>query len=372
MNIVEVLEKGGPSIWLLVSLFVLLSFLALTTIIERIWFWSKILTREREIVARVLESARREWDAAREISRRSLDQPIGRFLYAALELQSPDPEIFQLALQASADEELAAMRRGEKILEAVIAIAPLLGLLGTVLGLIRSLGSIRLGDLGTTSTEGVTLGISDALGSTAAGLIIAILSLAFYRIFQGLVLGQVKVFRQSGNELELLYRKDWAHRQKMSGGPLPYYQSTPGQSVPMQPFSGPSVPSPSVPSPSVPSPPVPGPSVPSPSVPGDRQLPRQGTTPSPSLPTPTPAQQTTNDLPNPTPWSASQAPTPPGTESSARSDTNPHPEEKTVLEEPPSVNGTSTDGTTESPSLSSSDTGDTGNTGAEEKEGANQ
>ena len=212
MNIIEVLGQGGPSIWLLVFLFVVLSFLALTTIIERIWFWSKILTREREIVGRVLESALRDWDAARDIARRSLDQPIGRFLHAALELQNPEPEIFQLALQASADEELAAMRRGEKILEAVIAISPLLGLLGTVLGLIRSLGSIRLGDLGTTSTEGVTLGISDALTSTAAGLIIAILSLAFYRLFQGLVLGQVKVFRQAGNELELLYRKDWAIR----------------------------------------------------------------------------------------------------------------------------------------------------------------
>ncbi|NEQ96883.1 MAG: MotA/TolQ/ExbB proton channel family protein [Cyanothece sp. SIO2G6] len=214
MNVIEVLRNGGPSIWLLVFLFVLLSFLALTTIIERIWFWSKILTREREIVGRVLESARREWEAAREIARRSLDQPIGRFLYAALELHNPEPEIFQLALQASADEELAAMRRGEKILEAVIAISPLLGLLGTVLGLIRSLGSIRLGDLGTTSTEGVTLGISDALGSTAAGLIIAILSLAFYRIFQSLVLSQVKIFRQAGNELELLYRKDWAYQKQ--------------------------------------------------------------------------------------------------------------------------------------------------------------
>ena len=216
MNIIEVLGQGGPSIWLLVFLFVVLSFLALTTIIERIWFWSKILTREREIVGRVLESALRDWDAARDIARRSLDQPIGRFLHAALELQRPEPEIFQLALQASADEELAAMRRGEKILEAVIAISPLLGLLGTVLGLIRSLGSIRLGDLGTTSTEGVTLGISDALTSTAAGLIIAILSLIFYRLFQGLVLGQVKVFRQAGNELELLYRKQWANRDDVT------------------------------------------------------------------------------------------------------------------------------------------------------------
>lgn len=210
MNISELFSRGGIAMYPLL----LLSILALSTIIERIWFWSKVLTHEREIAGRVLEAARREWDAATEIARKSSNQPIGRFLYSALELQDPDPEIFQLALEASADEELATMHRGDQILEAVIAISPLLGLLGTVLGLINTLGRIRLGDLGTDSTAGVTPGISEALISTATGLIIAILALAFYRLFQGFVAGQAKVFRQSGNELELLYRKDWAKRHR--------------------------------------------------------------------------------------------------------------------------------------------------------------
>lgn len=209
MNIVELFTKGGIAMVPLI----ILSIMALATIIERIWFWSKILTREREIVGRVMESARRDWQAAREIALRSCDQPIGRFLYSALELVDPDPEIFQLALQTSGDEEVASMRRGEKILETVIAISPLLGLLGTVLGLIQSLGDIRLGEIGA-STSGVTLGIAEALISTATGLIIAIISLAFYRFFQGLVSGQAKVFRQSGNELELMYRKDWLKSQR--------------------------------------------------------------------------------------------------------------------------------------------------------------
>lgn len=102
------------------------------------------------------------------------------------------------------------MRRGEKFLEAVIALSPLLGLLGTVLGLIRSLGNIRLGDLGTASTEGVTIGIGEALISTASGLVVAIVSLAFYRLFQVFLFTQVKVFRRAGSELELLYRQSWA------------------------------------------------------------------------------------------------------------------------------------------------------------------
>ncbi|MCS6812941.1 MAG: MotA/TolQ/ExbB proton channel family protein [Cyanobacteria bacterium] len=206
MNITELFQKGGVSMWPLLFL----SVLSLSVVIERLWFWFGILTEEKEIVERVLEAVRRNWLDAREIARRSSDQPIGRFLYTPLQLANPDPEAFKLALEASADEELAAMRRGEKILEAVIALAPLLGLLGTVIGLIISLRSITLGEIGTASTKGVTTGIGEALISTAAGLIVAIFTVAFYRLFQGFIVGQVKVFRKVGNDLELMYRLHWA------------------------------------------------------------------------------------------------------------------------------------------------------------------
>jgi biopolymer transport protein ExbB len=211
VNIADLFLRGGIAMWPLLFL----SVLALGTVIERIWFWSKILTREREVAGRVLEAARREWKAATEIAQRANRLPMGRFLYAALNLKDPDPEVFRLALETAANEELAAMRRGDKILEAVIALSPMLGLLGTVLGLINSLGSISLNDLGTgEAAAGTSLGIAEALISTATGLVIAILSLAFYRLFQGFVFGQAKVFRQSGSELELLYRQAWA----LSGG----------------------------------------------------------------------------------------------------------------------------------------------------------
>jgi len=189
----------------------LLSILAVGTILERIWFWSRILTREREVSGRVLEAARRDWGAAADIAQRSSILPMGRFLSSALKLQTPDPEVFRLALETSANEELAIMGKGDKILEAAIALSPLLGLLGTVLGLINSLGSIQISDLGSgDATAGTSLGISEALISTATGLIIAIISLAFYRLFQGFIFGQAKMFRQAGSELELLYRQSWA------------------------------------------------------------------------------------------------------------------------------------------------------------------
>ncbi|MEA5447420.1 MotA/TolQ/ExbB proton channel family protein [Leptolyngbya sp. CCNP1308] len=218
MNIPELFARGGIAMWPLL----LLSILAVGTILERIWFWSRILTREREVSGRVLEAARRDWAAAADIAYRSTALPMGRFLSTPLKLQSPDPEVFRLALETSANEELLAMSRGEKILEAVIALSPLLGLLGTVLGLINSLSSIQISDLGSgDATAGTSLGISEALISTATGLIVAITALAFYRLFQGFVFGQAKMFRQAGSELELLYRQSWAQLHGLSPVPVP-------------------------------------------------------------------------------------------------------------------------------------------------------
>lgn len=205
MDINEIIQKGGVAMWPLL----VLSILAVGTIIERLWFWASLLLREREVVNRVLDAATRNWQAAREIALEARRQPIGRYLYAPLRLANPDPDVFRLALESAADDELASMRRGDKLLEAIIALAPLLGLLGTVLGLIHSLGSLSISDLGTQATAGVTLGIGNALISTATGLVVAITSLAFYRLFQGFWFNQVKIFRKAGSELELLYRQDW-------------------------------------------------------------------------------------------------------------------------------------------------------------------
>jgi biopolymer transport protein ExbB len=205
VGINEIIQKGGIAMWPLL----VLSILAVGTIFERIWFWASIFLKERKVVNRVLDAATSNWQFAREIALEARRQPIGRYLYAPLRLANPDPEVFRLALEAAADDELASMRRGDKLLEAIIALSPLLGLLGTVLGLIRSLGSIRTSDLGTASTAGVPLGIAEALISTATGMIVAIISLAFYRLFQAFWYNQVRIFRKAGSELELLYRQDW-------------------------------------------------------------------------------------------------------------------------------------------------------------------
>ncbi len=205
MNLAEIMEKGGVAMWPLLFL----SILALGTIIERVWFWSRVLLQEGKILEIVMEATARNWDDGEEIAQDYRKHPLGNFLYSPLRLSNPDPEVFHLALEAAADDELALMRQGDKVLEAVIALAPLLGLFGTVWGLIKSLSSIQISDLGTASTAGVTLGIGESLISTAAGLLIAIVSLAFYRLFQAFWSNQVRVFRKAGTRLEVIYRQRW-------------------------------------------------------------------------------------------------------------------------------------------------------------------
>jgi len=76
------------------------------------------------------------------------------------------------------------------------------------LGLMNSINSIG-GDISTQAMKGVTDGISTSLITTATGMIVAIFTLAFYRIFQAFLFNQAKIFRKAGNELELLYRQYW-------------------------------------------------------------------------------------------------------------------------------------------------------------------
>jgi biopolymer transport protein ExbB len=210
VNFGDIIQKGGPAIWPLLFL----SILSIGTIFERLWFWSTILKGERKTADQILEASRRDWDEATHLARQVTSQPMGRFLYTPLRLANKEPEIFRLALEASADEELNSMRRGHKVLEAVIAIAPLLGLLGTVLGLIQSLSGLN--GVGGTSLANVPGGIAAALISTATGLIVAIVSLAFYRLFQGLLFHQSLIFRRTGNELELTYRQFWLKSQTLA------------------------------------------------------------------------------------------------------------------------------------------------------------
>jgi biopolymer transport protein ExbB len=110
-------------------------------------------------------------------------------------------------LESEAQAEIPILKRFNTVFETIISLSPLLGLLGTVLGLINSLGSLRLGEIGGGQTAGVTAGISEALVSTAAGLIVAIFTLLFANAFRGFYMRQMALIQEYGGQLELLYRR---------------------------------------------------------------------------------------------------------------------------------------------------------------------
>ena len=206
---IELIKAGGPVMYPLMAL----SVLALAGIAERLIFWFAIIKQERKTAENILAIARQDLKLAAVAAEQSLKVPVARFLYAPLALGEPDPELFRLALESTADEELAEMLKGEKLLEAVITIAPLLGLLGTVTGLIGSFYSLRIGDVAANTKSGsLTEGIAVALITTATGLIIAIFASAFHRLFLALQDQQTKLFMKVGNQLELIYRKQCQHK----------------------------------------------------------------------------------------------------------------------------------------------------------------
>ncbi|MDX1976970.1 MAG: MotA/TolQ/ExbB proton channel family protein [Pseudanabaenaceae cyanobacterium bins.68] len=188
----------------------LLSIFSLAAILERSVFWLNLLRQESEVLEQILAAATEDLDIALELAQAQPQVPIARFLAAPLKLGKPNPEIFCLALETAADQELVAMLKQEKLFEAVIAIAPLLGLLGTVTGLILSFSSFRVGDVtANLNSNGLTSGLAEALISTATGLVIAIATLTFQRFFLALHARQVEIFRRAGNQLELTYRLKW-------------------------------------------------------------------------------------------------------------------------------------------------------------------
>ena len=211
MDIKQLFIAGGVVMWpLLFS-----SIIAVGLIIERIWFWSKITRRQERVVKYVLNLYRQNnLVNAIDILQKNADLPIARIFLTALELEDPNPEEFRLALETEAQAEIPLLKRFTTVFDTIIAQAPLLGLLGTVLGLINSFASLNIGNVGGTQTAGVTGGISEALVSTATGLIVAISTLLFANSFRGLYQRQIALIQEYGGQLELLYRRRYERGDK--------------------------------------------------------------------------------------------------------------------------------------------------------------
>jgi len=204
-RVYDLFVAGGPVMYPLLGL----SIATFACAFERGWFWFRLTSQEDRVVHDVLEAAVQDLGKAAELAKQAQDLAIGRFLLAPLKLNQPSPETFHLAMEAAADKEFVQMRKGDKLLETVIAIAPLLGLLGTVTGLIITFGSLQIGGGNSADVNIAAAGIGEALITTAAGMIVAIIALFFFRIFVSLQSQQMDYFSSVGSELELIYRQVW-------------------------------------------------------------------------------------------------------------------------------------------------------------------
>jgi len=220
-TVFDLLFKGGPVMIPIVGL----SVVTLACALDRAVFWFRLLPREKQVARAVLDAARSDLLQAENIAEKAEGLAIGRFLLAPLRLRNPAPETFHLALEAVADQEFAAMRKGDRLLETTINLSPLLGLLGTVTGLISAFLNLNMGSEQTDQKVDMAkaaIPIAEALIPTAIGISVAIMALIVYRISVSLQRQQIDYFSRVGSELELIYRQIWYDpRQTVPQADLP-------------------------------------------------------------------------------------------------------------------------------------------------------
>jgi len=196
---IDLFFQGGPVMYLLLAC----SILVLTVIIERLLFWIVVdMNRNRQLIEDVLELCRKgDWEAVRTRVSGSRDYVVRVLVSGILHRE------FSLtkAMEAAAAEEIRNMRRYMGVLDTMITVAPLLGIFGTVIGIIASFEA--LGTAGIDQPQAVTAGIAQALITTAAGLGIAILSVFPYNYFNSKVEKAVLNIEKYATSLEIVYEK---------------------------------------------------------------------------------------------------------------------------------------------------------------------
>ncbi len=191
-------QKGGPIMWPLL----IASIMSMTVVIERILFVLMQKKAERPesrkkifyfVETGDLEQAKAAGD--------KLKDPVVKMLVSGLKHR----QTLQTALYAAASSELKKYERGLPVLDTIITLAPLLGLLGTVTGMINAFGLLGASELGAPAA--ITGGIAEALIATAFGLGIAIFSLIPFNWLNAYVENIRHQMESAGSLLESLLAK---------------------------------------------------------------------------------------------------------------------------------------------------------------------
>jgi biopolymer transport protein ExbB len=205
MSPMELFHAGKEIMWPIL----LLSFIGVTVVVERLLFILRENShREPEVVEKMLESVeKRDIDGALAIGRQSKDFVARILVYT---LTNKEYSVSNAFIRASS-QELARFQQGMATLDTVITAAPLLGLLGTVTGMMRTFASLNTGGGDIAAAAGqITGGVAEALIATACGLAIAVTALLPYNYLNARTEEAKHEVADASNALEILIKNSEA------------------------------------------------------------------------------------------------------------------------------------------------------------------
>ncbi len=209
--LIDNFRKGGPVMWPIL----IVSIIGLTVVIERIFWWTgRWFRRDPKRIEKVFTAIEHGDTAeASRLSRGSRD-PVLRMMWNGLNHQHAS---LQGALQVAAGIEIKRAGRFLVVMDTLVTLAPLLGLLGTITGLIRSFSFLGNEEL---AVQAVTGGIAEALIATACGLGIAIFSLVPFNFFNSRVSNLEFELQTAATNLEVMLGAQTAEREmEITGAP---------------------------------------------------------------------------------------------------------------------------------------------------------
>jgi biopolymer transport protein ExbB len=197
--LLKIVQEAGWPIWPLI----LCSIAALALIVERFMALRTARVAPGYLLGEVIAVTRNGLPSADVVAKLSENSLLGNVLASGLKLLAVDPRAGEVALRQTFEgagrDAAHKLDRYLNTLGTIAAAAPLLGLFGTVVGMIEIFGS--QGGAGSSNPAELAHGISTALYNTAAGLMVAIPSLMFYRYFRGRIDDYLHTLEQSSEQL---------------------------------------------------------------------------------------------------------------------------------------------------------------------------
>ncbi len=195
----EFFARGGPIMWPLL----ICSILSLAITFERARFWWRInRLKDGNLLDSIFELVERGDHQGAITSGTGTNDMENRVLMAGL--RNHDQGLKE-SMEAEAVEQIERMKSGMNVLDTIITMAPLLGILGTVLGIIDSFDLLSLS--GIQDPKAVIGGISQALITTASGLTVALVTLMPYNYYSACIERAVRRIEKVGTRFELAYQK---------------------------------------------------------------------------------------------------------------------------------------------------------------------